>query len=149
MRIGDLAARSGVTTKTVRYYEQIGLLEPPRRASNGYRMYGEATRDRLALIRCLQWLGLHLGEIREIVAFADHGVAPSWRVQQLMVELPQRADARLAAASHRRCTRRAALGTPLEALPRHLRYRRGGATAGLSDGGRPGFARPDGAPAEP
>ena len=49
MRISQLAARTGVPTSTLRYYESAGLL-PADRASNGYRVYGEAAVDRLAFI---------------------------------------------------------------------------------------------------
>ncbi len=42
MRIGELAAKAGITTKTLRYYEETGLLPPPERAANGYRDYGQS-----------------------------------------------------------------------------------------------------------
>ena len=41
MTIGELARRAGVTTRTVRYYEEIGVLEGSKRAANGYRVYSE------------------------------------------------------------------------------------------------------------
>ena len=51
MRIGELAATAGVTTKTIRYYESIGLLPEPARTPSGYRDYDETYADRLTFIR--------------------------------------------------------------------------------------------------
>ena len=53
-----------MSTKTIRYYEDIGLLPPPPRLGSGYRDYDPATLDRLAFIRAAQAVGLSLGEIR-------------------------------------------------------------------------------------
>lgn len=47
MKIGELASRVGVSAKTIRYYEEIGLLPEPQRASNGYRDYRDESADRL------------------------------------------------------------------------------------------------------
>ena len=48
MRIGELAAATGTTTKTLRFYEDSGLLPPPERTTNGYRDYGPDAVSRLA-----------------------------------------------------------------------------------------------------
>jgi MerR family copper efflux transcriptional regulator len=66
MRIGELAQRAGVTTRTVRYYEGLGLLESDRRAS-GHREYGEEAIRRLAKIDFLKRMGLTLEEIAEVI----------------------------------------------------------------------------------
>ena len=50
MRIGELAAELGLNPKTIRYYEEIGLLPQPRRTPAGYRLYEAADRERLAFI---------------------------------------------------------------------------------------------------
>jgi MerR family transcriptional regulator, copper efflux regulator len=76
MRIGELAEQSGVPTKTIRYYEAIGLMPPPERTASGYRDYEEEAVVRLRFIRTAQSIGLALGEIREIVAFRDRGETP-------------------------------------------------------------------------
>jgi DNA-binding transcriptional MerR regulator len=66
MRIGELAARAGTTTRALRYYESRGLL-PARRDGNGHRTYDEADLRLLAQIRTLQDFGFELEETRPFV----------------------------------------------------------------------------------
>ncbi|MFD8235863.1 MerR family transcriptional regulator [Streptomyces sp. NPDC059696] len=66
MRIGELAARAGTTTRTLRYYEARGLL-PARRTGNGYRTYDESDLRLLRQIRTLQDFGFDLEETRPFV----------------------------------------------------------------------------------
>ncbi|MDK1346489.1 MerR family transcriptional regulator [Streptomyces sp. 378] len=66
MRIGELAARAGTTTRTLRYYESRGLL-PARRTGNGYRVYDESDLRLLRQIRTLQDFGFDLEETRPFV----------------------------------------------------------------------------------
>jgi DNA-binding transcriptional MerR regulator len=84
MRIGELSRRSGVSSKTLRYYEDIRLLEAPARTASGYRDYPEAVLDRLVFIRSAQALGLTLGEIRRIIALRDDGEIPCAHVLDLL-----------------------------------------------------------------
>lgn len=84
MRIGLLAEKTGVPTKTIRYYEQIGLLAEPERTPSGYREYGAQAAQRLSFIRAAQSVGLSLGEIREILAFRDRGEIPCQHVAGLI-----------------------------------------------------------------
>lgn len=84
MLIGDAARRSGVPPKTMRYYEDIGLLDPPERSPSGYRHYDDQVLERLAFIRSSQALGLSLGEIRSIIALRDGGVTPCSHVLELV-----------------------------------------------------------------
>src|SRR6266403_1817154 len=84
MQIGELASRSGISTKTIRYYEDIGLLPPPPRSPSGYRDYDTSTLDRLAFVRAAQAVGLSLGEIRGIVALRDEGQTPCGHVLDLL-----------------------------------------------------------------
>ena len=84
MRIGELAERSGVSTKTIRYYEHIGLVPPVPRLTSGYRDYEASMLDRLAFIRAARAVGLSLGEIRGIVALRDDGQAPCGHVLDLL-----------------------------------------------------------------
>jgi DNA-binding transcriptional MerR regulator len=84
MRIGDLAARTGLSTKTIRYYEEAGLLPAPARTSVGYRDYDKHAAKRLAFIRAGQSISLSLGEIREILALRDGGEAPCAHVMALI-----------------------------------------------------------------
>ena len=62
--IQELARLSGVTTRTLRWYDQIGLLKPGRVAENGYRRYGPAQVDRLQDILYYRALGVELARIR-------------------------------------------------------------------------------------
>ncbi|MEU7059377.1 MerR family transcriptional regulator [Streptomyces sp. NPDC046197] len=74
MRIGELAAVVGVTTRTVRHYHHLGLLPEPERRANGYRHYTLRHAVTLARIRRLTELGLGLAEVRDVLA--DGGSPP-------------------------------------------------------------------------
>jgi len=65
MRIGELAAIAGVTTRTVRYYHRVGLLPEPERQVNGYREYDLRDAVELVRVRRLVELGLSLDEVRD------------------------------------------------------------------------------------
>ncbi len=75
-RIGELGRRTGLRPKTIRYYEEAGLLPAPARTRSGYRAYSEADVTRLEFIRAAKDFGFTLGEIREILAVRDRGEAP-------------------------------------------------------------------------
>jgi MerR family copper efflux transcriptional regulator len=94
--IGELAAATGVAAKTIRYYETIGVLDPPHRTASGYRSYDEDAADRLAFIRAGQASGLTLGEIRSIVALRDRGVTPCTHVLELLTARAADLDRRIA-----------------------------------------------------
>ncbi|MFF9347436.1 MerR family transcriptional regulator [Streptomyces sp. NPDC014734] len=68
MRIGEIAALVGVSTRTVRHYHHVGLLPEPARRANGYRVYGVRDAVVLARIRRLTELGLALEEVRDVLA---------------------------------------------------------------------------------
>jgi MerR family copper efflux transcriptional regulator len=61
MRIGELAEQAGLSTKAIRYYEQIGILTPAARTTSGCRTYDETALGRLGFVRAAQALGLPLG----------------------------------------------------------------------------------------
>ncbi|MDQ2754942.1 MAG: heavy metal-responsive transcriptional regulator [Actinomycetota bacterium] len=84
MRIGEVAAKAGVTTKGLRYYERVGVLGEPARTASGYRDYSDAVLDRLRFIRASQAAGLTLGEIKEVIAFRDRGDQPCSHVLDLI-----------------------------------------------------------------
>ncbi|MFF0575381.1 MerR family transcriptional regulator [Streptosporangium saharense] len=73
MRIGELAALVGVSTRTVRHYHHLGLLPEPVRLANGYREYGLRDAVVLARVRRLTELGLSLDEIRDVLGSGDRG----------------------------------------------------------------------------
>jgi len=73
MKIGELATTASVTTKTVRYYESIGLVPEPQRTESGYRDYGPEAVERLRFIRDAQATGLTLAEIQSVLELKDAG----------------------------------------------------------------------------
>ncbi|HVL03835.1 MAG TPA: heavy metal-responsive transcriptional regulator [Acidimicrobiales bacterium] len=95
MRIGELAERLGINTKTIRYYESIGLLPEPDRTESGYRDYGEADVERLVFIKSAQRLGLALDEVGEILALRERGQVPCDYVRGLISEEIADIDRRL------------------------------------------------------
>jgi DNA-binding transcriptional MerR regulator len=84
MRIGEIAERSGLSSKALRYYERVGLIEPPDRTPSGYRNYAAAVLDRLRFIRSAQAAGFTLGEIKGIIAFREQGSPPCGHVLGLI-----------------------------------------------------------------
>lgn len=87
MRIGDLTERAGVTHRTVRYYESIGLIPPGEREGNSQHYYTEETVARLRKIDQLKKLGLSLEEIRDVIDlyFIDpSGVQPKQKVLSIL-----------------------------------------------------------------
>ena len=73
LTIGKLASLSGVSTKTVRYYEGVGILPTPQRNKVGYRIYADIDVRRLDLIRRARLLGMGLDEVRELSEWASSG----------------------------------------------------------------------------
>jgi MerR family transcriptional regulator, repressor of the yfmOP operon len=68
LRIDQVATRTGLTKRTLRYYEEIGLLDPPTRTEGGYRLYSEADIRRIEGIKRLRnLLGFSLAEVRDLV----------------------------------------------------------------------------------
>lgn len=94
MRIGELADAVGVNPKTIRYYEDIGLLPEPARSAGGDRIYGQDDVDRVAFVRRAQELGLHLDEIREVLGLREASRRPCDYVlsvaHQRLAELDER-----------------------------------------------------------
>ncbi|GAB3043400.1 hypoxia response transcriptional regulator [Parafrigoribacterium mesophilum] len=84
MRIGEAAAATGMTAKTLRFYEDRGLLPPARRAANGYRDYGDETVGRLDFIHRGRNAGLTLAQIGGILRVRDAGDAPCIHVRDLL-----------------------------------------------------------------
>lgn len=67
-QIGEVADRTGVTQRTLRFYEEKGLLNPPERMEGGFRLYSEEDIQRIQYIRQLQQLlGFTLADIKEMV----------------------------------------------------------------------------------
>jgi DNA-binding transcriptional MerR regulator len=79
--IGDAARASGLTVKTIRYYEEIGLIPEAARTQGGphvsHRIYNEAQVSRMQFIHHARLFGLPLADIRELLALADGKGCPS------------------------------------------------------------------------
>ncbi len=71
--IGEVARLTGFPTKTLRYYEEIGLVRPTSRTEAGYRLYGPEEVARLEFVRQAKLIGLKLEEIKELVDLAAEG----------------------------------------------------------------------------
>ena len=100
MRMGELTERAGVTPRTVRYYESIGLLPPGEREGSGQHYYTEETIARLWKIDQLKKLGLSLEEIRGVIDlyFTDpSGVQPKRKVVALLRQHRDEADYKIGA----------------------------------------------------
>lgn len=83
MLIGELADRAEVNPKTIRYYEDIGVLPPPERTAAGYRRYDTDDLERLRFVHRAKQLDLRLEEIAEILALRDRGQAPCGYVREV------------------------------------------------------------------
>ncbi len=69
--IGALAAASGVKVTTIRYYESIGLIDPPGRSAGGQRVYDQKAIERMRFIRHTRDLGFPLEAVRELIALSQ------------------------------------------------------------------------------
>ena len=96
MRIGQLAARSGVGVRTIRFYEQAGLLPAPPRTTGGYRSYDDDAVTRLRFVRSAQALGLSLAEIAEVLRIRDYQNPPCTYVAELLATHIHALDRRIA-----------------------------------------------------
>ena len=68
LKIGDFARTADTNLRTLRYYEELGLLAPAKRSQGGFRYYRRTDVNRVRMIRDLQELGLHLDRIRDLIA---------------------------------------------------------------------------------
>ncbi|UJW30396.1 MerR family transcriptional regulator [Saccharothrix sp. AJ9571] len=71
MQIGEVAERTGLSLRTIRYYEEVGLVVPSARSQGGFRLYTEPDIDRLQLIKRMKPLGFQLEEMRDLLAILD------------------------------------------------------------------------------
>ena len=95
LRIGELAAAFGINPKTIRYYEEIGLLPAPARSPAGYRLYSAAAGERLRFIAKAKAIGFTLREIREILARRDDAMEPCPYVGELLAQKLTTVETRL------------------------------------------------------
>ncbi len=76
LQIGQVSKKSGASIHTIRYYEQMGLLQKPARTNGGFRLYPAETVERLRFIQKAQAMGLTLKEIEKITFCGDKGLGP-------------------------------------------------------------------------
>src|SRR5688572_4926531 len=98
MLIHELAAETNITAKTIRYYEAVGLMPPPRRAANNYRYYTPAAVDRLRFIASARRLGFALSDVGSILAARDAGSAPCDDLLGMLADRLTEIDRRIACA---------------------------------------------------
>lgn len=85
MTVEDVARRSGVAANTIRYYTRIGLLQPHRHPSNGYRLFDESDLRQLGFIVEAKQLGFSLAEIGRLIETSKRG-APTGTLAKRIVE---------------------------------------------------------------
>lgn len=95
MKIGELADRTSVPTKTIRFWESEGLLPEPDRTESGYRDYDATAIARIGFIRQSQTAGLTLAQIRVILDVSDDGSPPCEHVAAAVAERLAEVDARI------------------------------------------------------
>ena len=101
MKIGELAAATGLAPSAIRFYEQSGLLPAAQRSANGYRTYSADAVDRLRYIQLAQALGFTLDTLR--AGLVDRGTRTQTEMHD---EMLQRLDARLVEVDHMLATLR-------------------------------------------
>jgi DNA-binding transcriptional MerR regulator len=92
MKIGELARRTGLTIRTIRYYEELGLLEPLERSTGGFRLFSEGDVLRLELIHFLKGMGLPLGMINNLLASKNQGPTMGEVVKTVLPNLTSLAE---------------------------------------------------------
>lgn len=98
--IGEVATVTGVSTKTLRFYEAVGLLPEPARTPAGYRDYRDDAVARVGFIRQAQASGLTLAHIGEVLAVRDDGRARCHHVAGLVEDRLAEVTARLQELEH-------------------------------------------------
>ena len=89
MNISDVAKKTGLTSKAIRFYEEKGVVTPPLRSENGYRSYNGHHLEELNLLRQARQVGFTLDECRELVALFNN---PSRHSADVKARTLQKAD---------------------------------------------------------
>lgn len=129
MRIGEVTARTGLSLRTVRYYEEVGLVVPSGRTEGGFRLYTEEDLARLLVVKVVKPLNFTLEETREILEAKD-------RLRDPTLGEAERADlvGRLAVYADRATDRCAVMRARLEAAEAFVRDLREELTSALGAG---------------
>jgi len=99
-QIGEVAEAVGLSLRTIRHYEELGLVPPSGRSAGGFRLYTDADIERLRLVKKMKPLDFSLEEMRELLEVRDRLDAEAGGTEQ--VELVERLEL-FAAAAERRC----------------------------------------------
>ena len=93
-----VAERVGLPSRTVRYYDRIGLVSPQTRSEAGYRLYGPEDEGRLRFVRQAKGLGFSLDEIRELMAAVERGSCGELipELERLLADKVRQVDTRIA-----------------------------------------------------
>ena len=101
MQIGEVADQTGLSLRTIRYYEEVGLVTPSARTSGGFRLYSETDVARLRLVRRMKPLEFSLEEMRRVLGVLDalevDGSGGRDELVDQLVGYRQAAEARVAA----------------------------------------------------
>lgn len=76
LQIGDVADRTGLSLRTIRHYEEVGLLPEPQRSPGGFRLYSEQAVERLLLIKRMKPLDFTLEQMRDLIDIRDELARP-------------------------------------------------------------------------
>ena len=95
MNISEAAQSSGLSSKTIRYYEQIELIESAQRDTNGYRIFNESSLAELRFIHRARGVGFSVEECRQLLSIYRNPHRQSTHVKQLVLEKCQRIDERI------------------------------------------------------
>ncbi len=82
MNISDVAKKTGLTSKAIRFYEEKGLVTPPLRSENGYRTYSQQHLDELTLLRQARQVGFNLGRVPRTGGLVQRPVAAQRRCEK-------------------------------------------------------------------
>ncbi len=104
MNIGAASERSGLPAKTIRYYEEVGLVRPAKRQDNRYRDYDETDVHRLRFVQRARGLGFSVEQCRELLALYDDQDRASADVKAIALQHIAEVDARIEALEAMRAT---------------------------------------------
>ncbi|WP_199757756.1 MerR family transcriptional regulator [Micromonospora sp. Llam0] len=82
MQIGEVAERTGLSLRTIRYYEEVGVVVPSARSQGGFRLYTDADVDRLQLVKRMRLIDCTLEQTRDLLDLLDQLARPSVRLSE-------------------------------------------------------------------
>lgn len=77
MQIGEVAERTGLSLRTIRYYEEVGLVEPSARSQGGFRLYTDTDVERLQVVKRMKPLDFTLDQMRDLLTIVDRLAKPT------------------------------------------------------------------------